>query len=275
MDEALERLIGLLDVEELEHNYFRGYNPEARWGRIFGGQVLGQALMAAGKTVEGDDRRVHSLQSYFLLGGDPEVPIMFEVDRIRDGRSFTTRRVRAFQHGEAIFALTASFHVDEEGPEHHPDMPEVPGPDSAGDAFPGPFPPRSSGFMPFAMRWMNREVDGRPQQALWLRVEDRLPDSPLLHASLLAFASDMGLVATIAQPHSDGEMWPGRFMMASLDHGMWFHRPFRVDEWLLYTRWSPSASGARGLAMGQMFLQDGTHAVSVVQEGLIRPARKG
>lgn len=271
MDQALQRLLELLDVEELEKNYFRAFNPPERFGRIFGGQVLGQALMAAGRTVEGGDRRVHSLQSYFLLGGDPEVPIMFEVDRIRDGRSFTTRRVRAFQHGAAIFALSASFHVDEDGPEHQTPMPDAPAPEDAGE--PGPF--GGGGFaMPFDIRWIDRRgEDPEPRQAMWVRTRDALPDDPLTHAALLAFVSDMGLVSTISQPHSE-EMFSGRFMMASLDHMLWFHQPFRMDEWLLYTRQSPVAHGARGLAFGQVHTGDGRLVVSVAQEGLIRPRRQ-
>lgn len=270
MQEPLERLLDLLDVEELEHNYFRAYNPPERFGRIFGGQVLGQALMAAGRTVP-DDRRVHSLQSYFLLGGDPEVPIMFEVDRIRDGRSFTTRRVRAFQHGQAIFALSASFHVDEEGPEHTEPMPELPGPDEADDE--GPFG-RGGFSMPFDLRWIDlRGESDAPQQAMWVKATDPIGDDPLLHAALLAFVSDMGLVSTIAQPHSE-ELFSGKFMIASLDHMLWFHQPFRMDEWLLYTRHSPVAHGARGLAFGRIYRQDGRLVVSVAQEGLVRPRRE-
>jgi acyl-CoA thioesterase-2 len=270
MESSLPDLIALLDVEELEKNYFRGYSPTERWGRIFGGQVLGQALMAAGRTVSAD-RRVHSLQSYFLLGGDPEVPIMFEVDRIRDGRSFTTRRVRAFQHGEAIFALSASFHVDEDGPEHQIPMPDAPDPDSEQftDERPGPRGrPRWQG--PLDLRWFVGE--GQTGQMLWMRA-DTLPDDPLLHACVLAYASDFGLVSSIAQPHSD-EPWPTKFMMASLDHTIWFHRAFRVDQWLLYTRHSPAAQGARGLALGSIYTEDGTLVASVAQEGLIRPVRE-
>ncbi len=272
MDDPLDSLLATLDVGELEKNYFRGYTPSGREGRIFGGQVLGQALMAAGRTVE-PGRRVHSLQSYFMLGGDPKAPIMFEVDRIRDGRSFTTRRVRAFQHGEAIFALSASFHVDEEGPEHQTPMPSVPTPEDI-DPNAGPFAGRARSWgMPFDTRWVDmRGESPTPQQAMWLRIERRLPDDPLLHACLLAFASDMGLVSTIAQPHHD-EPWPTQFMMASLDHTMWFHTPVRADEWLLYTRWSPAAHGARGLALASIHQRAGRLVATVAQEGLIRPLR--
>lgn len=268
MEPPLQRLLELLDVEQLEKHYFRAYSPTDREGRIFGGQVLGQALMAAGRTVE-PGRRVHSLQSYFMLGGDPTVPVMLEVERIRDGRSFTTRRVRAFQHGEAIFALSASFHIDEPGPEHQSPPPAVPPPEEISpDA--GPFARRPNWGLPFEIRWHDAMTDGT--QPMWFRVGEALPDDPLLHACLLAFVSDMGLVATIARPHTD-DWWPRNFMMASLDHMMWFHRPFRVDEWLLYSRHSPSAFGGRGLALGSIHARSGALLASVAQEGLIRPLR--
>lgn len=273
MDEGLEQLLRLLDVEQLETNYFRGHNQQGRGGRIFGGQVLGQALMAAGRTVEATDRSVHSLQSYFLLAGDPTIPIMFEVDRIRDGRSFTTRRVRAFQHGQAIFALSASFHVEEEGPRHDPPPPDVPGPDSreAGESGYGPM--RRMG-MPFDIRSVDPGDTSVPRQAMWMKAVDTLPDDSLLHACLLAYVSDLGLVGVIAQPHAGGEPWGSGFMMASLDHMMWLHRPFRMDEWLVHIRQSPVAEGARGLALGSVHQTDGTVIASLAQEGLIRKGRR-
>lgn len=272
MESGSEHLLRFLEVEQLDANYFRGYSPEGPWPRIFGGQVLGQALMAAGRTLETTDRVVHSLQSYFLLAGDPQVPIMFEVDRIRDGRSFTTRRVRAFQKGDAIFALSASFHVTEDGPEHQPPAPDVPGPEAV-DGGPGPFArARQEWGVPFDFRWIDRPE--RSEQMMWLRADGPLPDDPLVHASLLAYASDFGLVSVIAQPHTSGTDWPTGFMMASLDHTMWFHRPFRVDEWLLYARHSPTATGARGLAFGAVTTEDGTLVASVAQEGLVRPRRE-
>lgn len=266
MESPLDELLRLLDVEELEKNYFRAYNPAQHWGRIFGGQVLAQALMAAGRTVD-DGRRIHSLQSYFLLAGDPQIPIMFEVDRIRDGRSFTTRRVRAFQRGAAIFALSASFHRDEEGPVHLAPMPDVPPPEDISGR--GPFE-RGDWRWPLEMRWIDRSAE--EDQALWFRAEEPLPDDGLLHACILAYASDVGLVSVVAQRHGDGT-FPTGFMMASLDHMCWFHRPFRVDEWLLYVRQSPTAGGARGLALGGIFSRDGTLVASVAQEGLVRPLR--
>jgi acyl-CoA thioesterase-2 len=238
--------------------------------------VLGQALVAAGRTVEAADRPPHSLQSYFLLAGDPTVPIFFEVDRIRDGRSFTTRRVRAIQRGEAIFALSASFHVAEEGPTHEAPIPDVPDVANARadrpssfDQFPSDWA-RPIEIVP--VRWGGPDAGGDPsEQMMWMRVEGALPDDPLLHASLLAYASDFGLVSAIAFPHTD--MPWGNFMMASLDHCMWFHRPFRADDWLLYRRWSPSAAGARGVAFGTLHQADGTFVASVAQEGLVRPVK--
>lgn len=274
---TVEELLARLDLERLERDHFRGYSPPDRGPRIFGGQVLAQALVAAGRTVDSDDRTPHSLQAYFLLAGDPSVPIFFEVDRIRDGRSFTTRRVRAIQRGEAIFALSASFHVEEDGPSHSAPMGDVPGPEAAEADRPGTFDqfPRDWA-RPIEMvpvRWGGPEADGDPsEQVMWMRVESRLPDDPLTHAAVLAFASDFGLVSAIAFPHS-AMPW-AEFMMASLDHCMWFHRPFRADEWLLYRRWSPSAAGARGMAFGTLHRTDGTFVASVAQEGLVRPARR-
>jgi acyl-CoA thioesterase-2 len=299
---ALDSLVALLDIEVLEENYFRGVSPPGQGRRIFGGQVLGQALMAAGRTAQ--DRPIHSIQAYFLLAGDPTVPILFEVDRIRDGRSFTTRRVRAVQHGEAIFAMSASFHDAEQGPEHQAPMPQIPGPDEV----PEPSGPYRGGRANFSMWGRSgpvtvRSVDpadrrdpGDPhEQLMWMKADGSLPADPLLHACIVAYASDMGMVSAIAMPHARGlggvaqppggrggvvrspisnrELFPSNFMMASLDHAMWFHRIIRADEWFLYSRYSPSAHGARGLAQGHMYAQDGTLGVTIVQEGLIRPMR--
>jgi acyl-CoA thioesterase-2 len=279
MSDALDQLVRLLDLEPIEVNIFRGTQPEEERQRVFGGQVAAQALMAAGRTVTQGD--VHSLHSYFLRPGDPAVPILYEVDRIRDGRSFTTRRVVAIQHGEAIFNLEASFHVDEVGPEHQIPMPEVPDPEtlptlterleqwkdelSSWYHRPHPIDQRYIGTIP----WSPRVHDAEPRQQLWVRADGRLGDDPLLHACVAAYASDLSLYDTIVRPHE--VHWDeSNFMGASLDHCMWFHHPFRADEWLLYDTDSPIASGARGLARGFFFERSGRLVVSVVQEGLAR-----
>jgi len=275
----LDFLVKLLDLEPIEVNIFRGVSPDENRQRVFGGQVAAQALMAAGHTV--DRGKVHSLHSYFLQPGDPTVPILYEVDRIRDGRSFTTRRVVAIQHGQAIFNLAASFHLEEEGRlEHQVEMPQVPDPetldslrerlepyhDALGEWFarPHPIDQRHVGELP----WMQHQsLD--PVQRVWIRADGTLPDDPLLHACVAAYASDMSLFDTMLAPHP--VRWDdAEFMGASLDHCMWFHRPFRADEWLLYDMDSPSAYGARGLARGFLFRRDGALAVSMVQEGLMR-----
>lgn len=287
MGTALDELISLLQLEQLEVNLFRGLSPDENRQRVFGGQVAGQALVAAGRTV--DTGNVHSLHAYFLRPGDPRVPIVYEVDRIRDGRSFTTRRVVAIQHGRAIFNLSASFHVEEPGPEHQYTMPDAPAPESlptvaqrlAGheDRFPPdlldwirrerPIETRS----PSLPRWLDPEPGTRePEQLVWIRANGSLPDDPLLHACVVAYASDLTLLDTAVMAHA--RSWDDdRFMIASLDHAMWFHRPLRADEWLLYHQKSPSAQAARGLAEGFIYRRDGALAVTVIQEGLIRPVK--
>jgi len=281
MGKALDRLLELLDLEQIEVNIFRGRSPEERVQRVFGGQVAGQALVAAGRTVPAD-RPVHSLHAYFIRPGDPAVPIIYLVDRVRDGRSFTTRRVSAVQHGEAIFTLSASFHHDEPGPEHADPMPDVPPPDQVernSDRM-----ARLLGHTPPAL--VDNPIDLRsvgPMSAeaardpslrttsnlIWLRVDGELPDDPLLHVCLMTYASDLTLLDSVLLGH--GLSWlDGKTSGASLDHAMWFHRPFRADRWLLYAQESPVASGARGLATGQVFTAEGELVVSVVQEGLIR-----
>ena len=286
MTKALDELVELLDLEPIEVNIFRGVSPSDDRQRVFGGQVAGQALVAAARTV-GADRSVHSLHAYFLRPGDPTVPILYEVDRIRDGRSFTTRRVVAVQHGKAIFNLQASFHTVEDGLDHQIDMPEVPPAES--------LPTFAERYAPYAEQmgdWMRRPqpIDTRhvhptrfdasgseveePRfgQTVWLRADGMLPDDPVLHACIVTYASDMTLLDTTVLPH--GLSWhEGKLMMASLDHAMWFHRTFRADDWLLYDLDTPSASHARGLARGSIFTSDGKLAVSVVQEGLIRVLR--
>ncbi len=253
-------------------------SPHEDRQRVFGGQVAAQSLMAAGRTV--DHGRPHSLHAYFLRPGDPEVPILYEVDRIRDGRSFTTRRVVAIQHGRAIFNMSTSFHVDEVGLSHQFPMPEVPDPesletlatrlepyrDSLGDWFarPHPIDQRHIGPLPF-LHGATKE----PTQRLWIRADGTLPDDPLLHTCIAVYASDMSLFDTMLAPHEVS--WDDvTFMGASLDHCMWFLRPFRADEWLLYDMDSPSAFGARGLARGLMFARTGELVVSMAQEGLMR-----
>jgi acyl-CoA thioesterase-2 len=289
MGRALDELIDLLHLEQLEVNLFRGLSPDENRQRVFGGQVAGQALVAAGRTVDRGD--VHSLHAYFLRPGDPRVPIVYDVDRIRDGRSFTTRRVVAIQHGHAIFNLSASFHVAEPGPEHQYPMPAAPDPETlpslaerlAGheERFPAPvlewmrrerpIETRS----PTLPRWLDPEPGTRdPEQLVWFRASGTLPEDPLLHACVVAYASDLTLLDTAVMAHA--RSWDDdRFMIASLDHAMWFHRPLRADDWLLYHQKSPSAQAARGLAEGFIYRRDGALAATVIQEGLIRPMKEG
>ncbi|OKI26119.1 acyl-CoA thioesterase II [Streptomyces sp. CB03911] len=283
MGSPVDQLVELLDLEQIELNIFRGRSPEEELQRTFGGQVAGQALVAAGRTVEGD-RPVHSLHAYFLRPGVPGVPIVYQVDRIRDGRSFTTRRVLGIQQGRSIFALTADFHVPEQGGiEHQNTMPEVPAPEDLPSALEevgarlGELPPFISRRQPFdiryvdRLRWSKEELAGvEPRSGVWLRTNGALPDDPLIHVCALTYASDMTLLDAVRAPVEP--LWGRRhFDMASLDHAMWFHRPFRADEWLLYQQESPVAHGARGLAQGQIYDRSGQLVVSVVQEGLFRP----
>ena len=276
---VLDRLIALLDLEKIEENIFRGVSPAHSPVRVFGGQVAGQALVAAGRTVS-EERRVHSLHAYFIRGGDPSVPIIYEVDRIRDGRSFTTRRVVAIQHGKAIFSLSASFQKDEPGIEHAEAMPEgVPAPETLPTLM-----ERAEGYAigahsrprPIDLRyvneppWVTRETGELPaRNQVWMRADGKLPDQQLLHVCVLTYASDMTLLDSVLARH--GVYWDtDKVLGASLDHALWFHRPFRADEWFLYDSASPTASGARGLATGRFFAEDGTLIATVVQEGLLR-----
>jgi acyl-CoA thioesterase-2 len=253
---------------------------------VFGGQVAGQAMVAAGRTVEGD-RPVHSLHAYFLRPGDPTVPIIYEVDRLRDGKSFTTRRVVAIQHGRPIFNLSASFHVEEEGPSHQQAMPEV-RPAEELPTFQAQLAQFRDQFSPEMVEWLERErpIDQRPtelpswmdpgirepHQDVWIKANGELPDDPLLHVCVVAYASDLTILDTAMLPHGNS-FHEDKFQVASLDHAMWFHRPFRADEWLLYHQRSQSASGARGIAEGFIYTSDGALAVTVIQEGLMRPLR--
>jgi acyl-CoA thioesterase II len=258
-------LLDILDLERIEVDIFRGRSPDTRGQRVFGGQVAGQALVAAGRTVEAD-RFVHSLHGYFIRPGDLEIPIVYTVDRTRDGRSFSTRRVTAIQHGRPIFTLSASFQVPESGLEHQDPMPDAPDPDS----LPARSRPSDDDTESVLQRLIEiRAVPDREgrRPMIWMRASDRLPDDPLVHVCAVAYASDMTLLDSILRRHDrDWDDVSG----ASLDHAMWFHGTFRADEWMLYDRHSPAASGARGLAHGRIFRRDGKFVVSVVQEGLIR-----
>jgi acyl-CoA thioesterase-2 len=284
---ALDELISILDLEELEVNIFRGRSPKEDRQRVFGGQVAGQALVAAGRTVDGN--AVHSLHAYFLRPGDPTIPILYEVDRIRDGKSFTTRRVVAIQHGRAIFHLSASFQKPEQGLEHQAAMPDVPGPEELAHGkgrfakLPPDMPeevkkwiqrPRPIEMRPVEPMSYHRPEKRSPTQHIWMRADGRLPDDPLLHQCVAAYASDMSLLDTATLPHAIS-WFDFRFQMASLDHAMWFHRPFRADEWLLYAQHSPSMSGARGFTQGLLYTRDGSLVASVAQEGLIRLRERG
>jgi acyl-CoA thioesterase-2 len=279
---VVDGLVRLLDLEPIEVNIFRGVSPKESHQRVFGGQVAGQALVAAGRTVE-PDRAVHSLHSYFIRPGDPAVPIVYTVDRARDGRSFSVRRVTAIQHGEPIFVLAASFQLHQGGLDHQSPMPDVPPPDELPTldervaAFeelatwirrvPRPFDLRYVDDPPWAQR--RHGPRGDAPHRVWLRADGRLPDDPLIHVCALTFASDLTLLESVLVHH--GLAWGfDPVVSASLDHAMWFHRPFRADEWFLYDMSSPSASGGRGLAMGQIYALDGRHIVSVVQEGMMR-----
>ncbi len=278
MQTALDNVVALLELEAIEVNIFRGLSPDDDRQRIFGGQVAGQALVAAARTVEVGS--VHSLHAYFLRAGDPKAPVLYEVDRIRDGRSFTTRRVVAIQHGRAIFQLAASFHVAEDGFEHGDVMPDVPDPETLQprtkrieEAAPGwTLPDRMQALdIRYVTTTSPLDLSGPlpPNQMVWMRANGTLGDDPVLHACVLTYASDLTLLDTALIPHGTSGSDP-QVMMASLDHAMWFHGPFRADEWLLYDKHTPSASGARGLATGRVFTRDGRLVVSVVQEGLIR-----
>jgi len=285
VSEALDKLLALLDLEQIELDIFRGRSPSDHRQRVFGGQVAGQALVAAGRTVPAD-RPVHSLHAYFIRPGDPAVPIVYLVDRVRDGRSFTTRRVSAIQHGKTIFTLSASFHRDEPGVEHADPMPDVPPPDAIAttaermEKLFGPSVREWYDGNPIDIRHigpLSFEAERDPslrttRNMVWLRVDGDLPDDPLLHVCLMTYASDMTLLDSVLLAH--GLSWAdGRTTGASLDHAMWFHGPFRADRWLLYAQDSPVARGSRGLARGEVYTSGGDLVVSVVQEGLVRTSR--
>jgi len=280
---ALDALLATLDLEPLEDNLFRGPRGIEGWQRVFGGQVLGQALVAAARTVDAA-RPVHSLHGYFLLAGDPSRPIVYDVERIRDGGSFTTRRVKAIQHGRPIFSMSSSFHKDEHGFEHQAPMPDIPPPEE----LPNPKDVIAAHIdeLPVSMRsyWSReRPIDMRvadlaryltrerktPVQNIWIKAAGHLPDDPVVHRAVLAYASDFTLLDTALIAHGK-LLFDADVQLASLDHGIWYHRPFRADEWLLYVQDSPSAFGARGFCRGSIYTRDGSLVASVVQEGLMR-----
>jgi acyl-CoA thioesterase II len=283
MPQLLSELVDLLELEPIEVDLFRGRQPETSLQRVFGGQVAAQALRAASHSVD-RDRLVHSLHAYFLRGGDPTVPIVYDVERIRDGGSFSTRRVVARQHGRPIFFLTGSYHRDEHGFEHQDVMPDVPGPDQCPTM--GELLSRLTGrpATGWDEEWAALDVryagDSRPggtlddrkrpaQVRLWIRAAGELSDDRVLNDCVLTYASDLTLLGSALVPH--GVLISSRSIQpASLDHAMWFHRPFRADAWMLYDQVSPSASGARGFAQGRVFTADGRLVASVAQEGLIR-----
>jgi acyl-CoA thioesterase-2 len=279
----MQELIATLNLEKLEENLFRGTSPQVGWQRVFGGQVIAQALVAAQRTVE-SDRFVHSLHAYFMRPGDPAIPIVYEVDRIRDGKSFTTRRVVAIQHGKAIFSLSASFQEDEDGFDHQMPMPPVPTPEQlTGESdilsrylekAPEPIRrywlrPRPIEFCPaFPDDYFNRKRL-EPVQNLWVRTTGPSPDDRRLRSAILAYLSDMTLLDTSLYAHGTS-VFDSELQAASLDHAMWFHRDFSLADWLLYVQDSPSASGARGMTRGSLFSRSGGLIASVAQEGLIR-----
>lgn len=288
MAEAIDELLEGLDLEEIDLNIFRGRNERDRPGRLFGGQVAAQALVAAGRTVQ-EGLLAHSLHGYFLRPGDPAHPVLYQVDRIRDGRSFTTRRVVALQRGRAIFNLASSFQIQESGYEHQtPERPEAPDPESLPTwtdrvlALWDRVPEEARGWAARPRPIDFRHVDpptflggepGRATSLAWLRAPRRLPDDPFVHQCLLTYATDMSLLDNVIRPHGrSGALGP--VMMASLDHAVWFHRRLRADEWLLYAMESPVAAGARGFARGSIFTRAGALVASVAQEGLIRPTQR-
>jgi acyl-CoA thioesterase-2 len=282
MRPILADLLQLLTLERIEDNIFRGQSRDIVGSRVYGGQVLGQALTAASYTVE--ERDVHSLHAYFLRAGDVNAPIVYDVDRARDGRSFSSRRVVAIQHGRPIFNLAASFQAPEQGLDHQASMPQVPGPEGLADIREvgaevlDKVPERMRRYLtderPFDVRPVEPIAlvgaeSAPPVRHIWVKTVDKLPDGADLHRNLLAYLSDYQLVATATLPHGI-RFEHGNLQLASLDHAMWFHRPFKLDEWLLYSMQSPNASGARGLAFGQFFTQSGVLVASTAQEGVVR-----
>jgi acyl-CoA thioesterase-2 len=289
MSDALANLLAILDLEKLEENLFRGNSSQVGWQRVFGGQVIGQALVAASRTVAGPGpaRSPHSMHAYFLLEGDPSVPIIYDVERIRDGGSFSTRRVVAIQHGRPIFFTSVSFQVEEEGFTHQFPMPDVPRPeDLPGEKeiihkyiehMPGPMRVYFSSERPIEVRPVDLSLymgltPQPPHRSVWIRTTGALPDDPRLHQCVLAYASDMTLLDTALVPHGKS-IFSKDILAASLDHALWIHRPFRADDWLLYVQDSPFSGGGRGLTRGLIYTRSGNLVASVAQEGLIRKRR--
>jgi acyl-CoA thioesterase II len=282
MSRALDQLLSILDIETLEVNLFRGLSPQVGWQRVFGGQVIGQALVAANRTVNG--RLAHSLHAYFLRAGDPSVPIIYHVDRIRDGGSFSTRRVVAIQHGLAIFSMAVSFHKEEAGLEHQIKMPEVPPPESLPseaelkecliDRLPEPVKAYWQRERPIEIRpvdlsrYLSPE-NRAPSQQVWIRATGQLGDDQSLHQCVLAYASDFTLLDTALSAHGRFVFDP-RLMLASLDHALWFHRKLRADDWLLYAQDSPISGAGRAFCRGMLFTREGELVASTAQEGLLR-----
>ncbi|MBI1205240.1 MAG: acyl-CoA thioesterase II [Rhodopseudomonas sp.] len=287
MASAVTDLVSLLDLEALDVNLYRGVSPKSGWQRVFGGQVIGQALVAAVRTVD-SSRPPHSLHAYFLLPGDPKVPIIYDVDRMRDGKSFTTRRVTARQHGHPIFSMLVSFHADEPDQlDHQAEMPNVPMPEDLPNeaevrknllpTMPDPVRKYYERERPIELRpveydrYLGKKIpDGRFN--VWFKTTGALPDELSLHQCVLAYSTDMGLLDTALVRHGR-TLFEKEFMAASLDHALWFHRPFRADDWLLYAQDSPNLHGARGLARGLIYTRNGTLVASVAQEGLVRLRR--
>ena len=281
--QPLNKIIEILELEEIEQNHYLATSPNEGWQRVYGGQVIGQALVAASRTVD-DNRQAHSLHGYFLRAGDKEKPILYKVDRIRDGKSFTTRRVMAVQHGQAIFTMSISFQVHEDGLSHQFPMPEVTSPEQLlsedeiraeqAKNWPPEFQESFTGSSAIELRpvepldLLNPEKTD-PIQRCWMRCGEQLPDDPHLHQCVLAYLSDWSLLDTATRPHGISFV-QDNIQVASLDHAMWFHRPFRADEWLLYDQDSPSASGARGFNRGLIYNQAGELVASTTQEGLMR-----
>jgi len=287
MSAAIDDLLTILDLEPLEENLFRGRSPQIGWQRVFGGQVIGQALVAASRTLDVAARPPHSMHAYFVLPGDPKVPIIYDVDRVRDGKSFTTRQVKARQHGRAIFIMSVSYHHDEPGWTHQAKMPDVPRPEELPSE--AEIRARVLPLMPDPVRrYYERErpIELRPVEYdrylgkahedgrfhVWIRATGRLPDEPAIHRCVLAYASDLTLLDAALIPHGR-TVFERDIIAASLDHALWLHRPFRADDWLLYAQDSPNMIGARGLSRGLIFASDGTLVASVVQEGLVRERR--
>ena len=281
MPRSAQELVDLLDLEAIEDNLFRGRQPDTSMQRVFGGQVAAQSLVAATRTVD-PSYEVHSLHSYFLRPGDTTVPIVYDVEDVRNGRSFATRRVLARQHGRPIFGMTSNFQIPEDGLEHQDAMPEVIPPDDCIDLVQAARPQDDPDewereWSALDVRWVGDsrpggrfEPDGHPARAmLWMRINGRLPDDPLVHRAAFTYASDLSLLGVSLVPHGT-YISSTNMQAASLDHAIWFHRPFRADEWFLYDQTSPSASGGRGLSIARVFTQDGRLVASVAQEGLIR-----